>query len=92
MNIPSTEAEVFNLWRKLHGKTCPQVSEAIGDDGGQVAKWASGGRQTLPVRLVVAFCDWSGEPLESFATPEQVVEARKVAAIVARDHAKSAAG
>lgn len=91
MNGPCAGAIKFNTWRVDQGLTCPAISGEIGDDGQQIAKWASGGRPSLPFHLVVALCRWSGEPLEDFATEEQVAQARKAGAVVARDLAEPVA-
>lgn len=68
----SRGAEAFNRWRQAHGATIADVCEATGDHGGQLYKWASGERSSLPLHLAVAVAEHMGVSLEKIATPSQV--------------------
>lgn len=71
-NRKSKGAVAFARWRKATGVKIGEVCAAIGDPGGQLYKWASGERSSLPLHLAVAVAEHMGVSLEKIATPSQV--------------------
>lgn len=67
----SKGAAAFARWRKSSGVTIGEVCEAIGDPGGQLYKWASGERSSLPLHLAIALARHMEVPLGTVATAEQ---------------------
>ena len=55
--------ESFRRWHRKHGQPVSELADEIGDRGGQLTKWASGNRRTLPLRLKVALAEATGIPL-----------------------------
>lgn len=81
----SRGAARFRRWCRRESMPVAAVSRAIGDSGGQVSQWASGARPRLPLGLVVALAEHTGEPFAAFATTDQMRTARVLSALLARD-------
>lgn len=63
---------MFNHWRSARKMSVPVIASEIGDPGGQIAKWASGARKQIPLRLLVAVSRYTGIPVAMLATPAQL--------------------
>lgn len=79
----SKGARAFNRWRAERDLSVATVSDAIGDKGGQLAKWSSGSRAKLPIPLLVALVRHTGLPLEALGAADQVRLARDLVSLVA---------
>ncbi len=78
-------AAAVNSWRVENKVTVAQLAACIGDEGKQCAKWLSGHREQIPLRLVTAISHYTDIPVWEIATPEQSELMQRVVAVVARD-------
>lgn len=74
-------------WRTREGLKLDELSSVIGDPSGQLQRWESGDRDTLPLRLKVRLAKRTGLPLKVLATPAEVRLAKDLVLIMARDAA-----
>ena len=77
---PGPGATIFRRWARAQGLTYAEVSVAIGDAGGQLHKWTSGSRKTLPIPLLIRLVAYSGIPFRWLATATQLKLARALVA------------
>lgn len=78
MRKKSKAVRTFNRWRQERRVTIAMVSEAIGDPGGQLFKWASGERP-LPLSLLARVARHTGIPLDQLAEKSQLAVVRDLA-------------
>ena len=88
----SKQASAVNRWRKAQEPrvTIQALCDAIGDTGGQLAKWLSGSRTTTPLRLKCKLAQHTGLPLSVLVDSQELTLARDVFAAMARDAATAA--
>ena len=77
----------IRVWRKARGLTLGELSDSIGDEGGQLQRWESGLRSTLPLRLKVALSAKTEIPLDLIVDSDELKLARQLLAVMARDAA-----
>ena len=82
-----TAAERVREWRLREDVTLTDLSKQIGDKGGQLQRWESGERPTLPLRLKVALSQRTGIPLNAIVDPDEMRLARDLVAVMTRDAA-----
>ena len=74
-------------WRDADGISITQLCKEIGDPSRQLQRWLSGERKRLPLRLKVRVVQRTGLPLERVVNPSELVLARAIVALIARDAA-----
>ena len=74
-------------WRARHSVTIVSLEDAVGDTGGQLQRWLSGNRHTLPMPIKARLSECTGIPLEILATATEMRFARILSAVLARDAA-----
>ena len=74
-------------WREGAALTQAEVASQIGDESGQFQRWESGNRPTLPLKMKVRLSLLSGIPLADIVDLDELVVARELVAVMARDSA-----
>lgn len=74
-------------WREGAALTQSEVASRIGDESGQFQRWESGNRPTLPLKMKVRLSILSGIPLADIVDLDELVVARELVAVMARDSA-----
>ena len=82
-----SSVKAFNRWRAKSGESLESVANAIGDPGWQIAKWSSGGRPTLSLRLKVRLSLHTSVPLERLLDADELSLARQIAELMGQDAA-----
>lgn len=82
-----TPGERVREWRHRHGVSIAALAAQIGDPGGQLQRWESGLRPTLPLRLKVALAERTGIALRKLGDPDEIDLAQRVVTLMARDAA-----
>ena len=81
----------FRRWVKEQNTSVFAVSTEIGDRGGQLAKWASNSRKTLPLHLILKISQLTTLPFNALADRRQIKVAQEIFFILERDAAEKAA-
>jgi len=72
-------------WRERRGVTLIDLSREIRDQGGQLQRWESGDRPTLPLKLKVRLSQHTGIPLVQLLGSDELEVAQRIFALMARD-------
>lgn len=75
----------FQSWRERTGTSISAVSRAIGDHGGQLQRWDSGDRQTLPLYLKARLALFTGIRLVRLLGSEERAIVREIVSVLERD-------
>ena len=87
MSQENNGRDAVRQWRKTQDVTLADLSVEIGDLGGQLQRWESGERQTLPLKFKVRLSQRTGIPLDQLTDPEERELAKDLVLIMARDGA-----
>lgn len=81
-------AKILKEWLDENGITLTYASKELDDPGGQIQRFTSGDRGSLPLSLLVRTCIWTELPLVDLASDRQWMQVGLIVALVDRDDAQ----
>lgn len=87
MGSRRTPGDRVREWRAREGVTLAQLSASIGDRSGQLQRWESGDRPTLPLRMKVGIAQRTGIALHLIVDRDELDLAKTMVDLLARDAA-----
>lgn len=79
--------DLVREWREREGVSQAQLGAKIGDVSGQLQRWESGNRPTLPLRMKARLALETGIPLARIVDADELETARELVAALVRDAA-----